>query len=131
MDDALTQMGVLNSLPEANSVTKFEKFEKDFKATWANHADAVSVVYSGSGALNTDYTRTGTRTKPGMVQDGVRSALRYIYQNFLDGRRQDGIDLFLGVVSIPKPDDSAASVIEGGTSLLAKVLPLVFFLLMC
>lgn len=101
MDDALVQLGVLDAgVPETCSTAKWPAFEKQYKATWADHADALAVVYAGSGALKTDYTRTGKRTKPGIAQDGVRSAQRYVYQNFLDGRRQDGIDLFLGVISV-------------------------------
>lgn len=102
MDAALQVMGVLDSNPETGTAAKFEAFEKDFKNTWADHANALSQVYAGSGALKTDYTRTGKRSKLGMVQDGLRAVRRYIYQNFLDGQRQDGIDLFLGVVSVPK-----------------------------
>lgn len=102
MDGALKVMGVLNSIPETCSVAKFDAFEKDFKNTWADHADALSKVYAGSGALKTDYTRTGKRTVPGMVQDGLRATQRYMYQNVLDAQRQDGIDLFLGVVTMPE-----------------------------
>jgi phosphatidylinositol 4-phosphatase len=102
MDDALKQMGVLNNSPETCTAALFTEFEAAFKATWANHADALSMVYAGTGALKTDYTRTGKRTKPGMILDGWRSSIRYVYQNFLDGRRQDGIDLLLGVVSFDK-----------------------------
>lgn len=102
MDAALKVMGVLDSNPETCTAAKFPAFEKDFKNTWADHANALSQVYAGSGALKTDYTRTGKRSKAGMVQDGVRALRRYVYQNFLDGQRQDGIDLFLGVVSVPK-----------------------------
>lgn len=102
MDDALKIMGVLNRDPDTCTAAKFDDFEEKFKNTWADHANALSQVYAGSGALKTDYTRTGKRTKPGMLQDGVRACMRYIYQNLLDGRRQDGIDLFLGVVTLQK-----------------------------
>lgn len=101
MDASLKVMGVLDSNPETCTVAKFEPFERDFKNTWADHANALSNFYAGSGALKTDFTRTGKRSKVGMVQDGVRALLRYVYQNFLDGVRQDGIDLFLGVVKMP------------------------------
>lgn len=101
MDAALKVMGVLDSNPDTCTVSKFEAFEKDFKSTWADHANALSQVYAGSGALKTDYTRTGKRTKLGIVQDGICATRRYIYQNMLDGRRQDGIDIFLGVVTMP------------------------------
>jgi len=71
-------------------------FEKLFKNIWADHADTISTQYSGTGALKTDYTRTGKRTKAGLVQDGYRSLMRYYKNNFADGFRQDAIDLFLG-----------------------------------
>lgn len=56
----------------------------------------VSVQYSGTGALKTDFTRTGKRTRMGLVKDGVNSLTRYYKNNFADGFRQDAIDLFLG-----------------------------------
>lgn len=102
MDAALKVMGILDSNPETCTVAKFPEFEKAFKNTWADHADAISLVYAGSGALKTDFTRTGKRSKVGMAQDGARAMRRYFYQNLFDGQRQDGIDLFLGVVSVPK-----------------------------
>lgn len=71
-------------------------FEALYKNVWADHADAVSIQYSGTGALKTDFTRTGRRTKAGVVQDGVNSLMRYYKNNFNDGFRQDAIDLFLG-----------------------------------
>lgn len=119
MDDALRQLGVLDPSPESTAA-KFVPFERQFKAAWADHADAIAYVYSGSGALKTDYTRTGKRTKPGMAVDGMRSAMRYLYQNFWDGRRQDGIDLFLGVVE-PSGDVSSHRSIE---KILSKAEPL-------
>lgn len=32
---------------------------------WADHADAISIMYSGTPALKTDFTRTGKRTLQG------------------------------------------------------------------
>ena len=40
------------------------------------------------GALKTDFTRTGQRTKLGLLEDGRRSAIRYFKNNFADGFRQ-------------------------------------------
>ena len=41
----------------------FEKFESDFenhfRNLWTNNADEMSLLYSGSKALKTDFTRTG------------------------------------------------------------------------
>ncbi|KXJ14652.1 Phosphatidylinositide phosphatase SAC1-B [Exaiptasia diaphana] len=71
-------------------------FEFIFKNVWADNADACSVQYAGTGALKTDFTRTGKRSVFGALKDGVNSAIRYYKNNFSDGYRQDSIDLFLG-----------------------------------
>lgn len=57
-------------------------------AVWADHGDTVSKAYSGTGALKADFTRTGTRTKQGALEDGYKSVMRYITNNFFDGDRQ-------------------------------------------
>ena len=74
----------------------FKSFERIFKALWADHADAMSKLYSGTGALKTDFTRTGKRTAAGAMADGQNSLMRYVLANFQDGRTQDAWDLFLG-----------------------------------
>jgi len=55
---------------------------------WANNADAISEQYAGTGALKTDYTRTGKRSVQGVLNDGLNSAMRYYINNFQDGFRQ-------------------------------------------
>ena len=64
--------------------------ELDFllKQVWADNADYCSIQYAGTGALKTDFTRTGKRTKFGMLKDGYNSAIRYYKNNFTDGFRQ-------------------------------------------
>lgn len=71
-------------------------FEFLFRNMWADNADVVSTSYSGTGAMKTDVTRTGTRTKVGALQDARIGVTRYFRNNFLDGPRQDSFDLFLG-----------------------------------
>lgn len=71
-------------------------FEFLFRNLWADNADTVSSSYSGTGAMKTDVTRTGKRTKLGALQDGRIGVTRYFLNNFFDGPRQDGYDLFLG-----------------------------------
>ena len=39
-----------------------------YRNAWADHANLISVQYAGTGALKTDYTRTGVRTKFGLAQ---------------------------------------------------------------
>ncbi|KAJ3374956.1 hypothetical protein GGF31_005678 [Allomyces arbusculus] len=95
--EQLVDLGVLRS---GETVDPSSEFEKTFKNMWADNADVVSVLYSGTGALKTDYTRTGTRTNAGLLQDGYNSVVRYVKNNFLDGTRQDAYDLFLGNATI-------------------------------
>lgn len=71
-------------------------FEYLFKQVWADNADVISIQYSGTGALKTDFTRTGKRTKLGMFNDLYNTLARYYKNNFQDGFRQDAIDVFLG-----------------------------------
>ncbi|EDV39515.2 uncharacterized protein Dana_GF24443, isoform A [Drosophila ananassae] len=90
----LQKMGVLHVGQRVEQAS--QSFEARFKGVWADNADLVSLQYSGTGALKTDFTRTGKRTKAGALQDGKNSLMRYYLNNFADGQRQDGIDLFLG-----------------------------------
>jgi phosphatidylinositol 4-phosphatase len=85
-------------------------FEDLFRNLWADNADVVSQSYSGTGALKTDFTRTGNRTRAGMAQDLSNSITRYVRNNFLDGPRQDGFDLFLGAY-LPATSGAGSSLI--------------------
>ncbi|CCH60859.1 hypothetical protein TBLA_0D03590 [Henningerozyma blattae CBS 6284] len=91
-----------NQLETAGVLTEDESWESDksllsyLQNLWADNADAVSLSYSGTGALKTDYTRTGKRTRAGAFKDFVNSASRYYQNNLTDGPRQDSYDLILG-----------------------------------
>nr|XP_058967684.1 phosphatidylinositol-3-phosphatase SAC1-like [Pocillopora verrucosa] len=83
-------------LSPGERIESYAGMEKAFKNVWADNADACSVQYAGTGALKTDFTRTGKRSTLGALKDGFNSAVRYYKNNFADGFRQDSIDLFLG-----------------------------------
>ena len=51
--------------------------EQRFKILWADHGDDISRQYAGTGALKSGFTRTGKRTKMGLLEDGLKSAMRY------------------------------------------------------
>lgn len=93
------QLEKASYLPNGN-VTPWDlldpEFNLFFQSFWADNADAVSCAYSGTGALKTDYTRTGKRTKAGALKDLNNSITRYYLNNYKDGLRQDSYDLFLG-----------------------------------
>ena len=55
---------------------------------WSEHADLISKAYAGTGALKTDFTRTGKRTRQGAFDDFKKSAIRYLRNNHFDGARQ-------------------------------------------
>ena len=92
----LSRMGILRP---GDDILKKESFQPVFKNVWADHADMISVQYSGTGALKTDFTRTGKRTYYGTLQDGWNSVVRYYLNNFQDGDRTDALRYFVGEVS--------------------------------
>ena len=101
----LQDVGVLRAGQTADDDFTFKTL---FRNVWADNADVVSKTYSGTGALKTDFTRTGERTRAGMFQDLSNSLTRYFKNNFQDGPRQDACDLLLGVY-IPSSDATSAS----------------------
>ncbi|CBX94696.1 hypothetical protein IAQ61_009378 [Plenodomus lingam] len=107
----------LGLMREGDSAEEDEAFEFLFRNVWADNADVVSKSYSGTGALKTDFTRLGIRTKKGALQDLTNSITRYRLNNFSDGPRQDAFDLFLGTYL---PSDSGI----GGQLLFADRRPL-------
>ncbi|KAG0350434.1 hypothetical protein BG005_010051 [Podila minutissima] len=117
----LREIGVLGA---DEKFENFEQFESLFRNVWADNADAVSCAYSGTGALKTDFTRTGNRTKAGALQDLQNSIVRYVKNNFLDGTRQDAYDLFLMYDVNP----SGSYPLVDTRPLQIKVLPLVLVL---
>jgi hypothetical protein len=131
--DCLDRTGVVQSvigrrvllriLAEAGIMAKsaaegaaFEKLgfglEETFRNVWTNNADAMSIEYSGTPALKTDFTRLGRRTMGGAVQDGINSLKRYFLGNFYDHTKQDALDLTLGKLK-PKAYSARSSLIPG------------------
>ncbi|CAM9388053.1 unnamed protein product, partial [Sphacelaria rigidula] len=82
-----------------------EELERRFRDVWGNNADEISMLYAGTPALKGDFTRTGQRTKLGLLQDGTNSAIRYVVNNFQDHRRQEAVDLLLGIHRRPVDSD--------------------------
>ena len=67
--------------------------EQRFRNAWTDNADRCSLLYTGTPALKTDFTRTGKRTKLGAINDGWNSITRYFINNFKDGYNCDCLDL--------------------------------------
>ncbi|XP_077052553.1 phosphatidylinositol-3-phosphatase SAC1-A [Siphateles boraxobius] len=101
LQSQLQRMGVLHV---GQRIEEQADFEKIYKNAWADNANACAKQYAGTGALKTDFTRTGKRTHWGLVMDGWNSMIRYYKNNFSDGFRQDSIDLFLGNYTVDETD---------------------------
>ena len=63
--------------------------EVAFRHAWSDNADAMALMYAGTGALKGDFTRRGRRTKKGLLADGANSMKRYYMNHFVDPRRQE------------------------------------------
>ncbi|PPQ66105.1 hypothetical protein CVT26_010906 [Gymnopilus dilepis] len=104
LNQQLRSLGILSS---GDGVDDYEAFSKEFRELWADHADNIAKAYGGSGALKSDFTRTNKRTRKGVLEDGYKSIMRYLKNNFFDGARQDGFDLVTGSW-IPRKNPSAS-----------------------
>ncbi|KAL2315401.1 Inositol polyphosphate phosphatase [Schizosaccharomyces pombe] len=93
LTNQLRKCGIIGATHPLRSVIPLDNI---FCNIWSDNADYISLSYSGTGALKTDFTRTGIRTRKGAFNDFVNSAKRYILNNFYDGARQDAYDLVLG-----------------------------------
>ncbi|KTF71429.1 hypothetical protein cypCar_00047450 [Cyprinus carpio] len=85
LQSQLERMGVLHV---GQRIEEQADFEKIYKNAWADNANACAKQYAGTGALKTDFTRTGRRTQWGLLMDGWNSMIRYYKNNFSDGFRQ-------------------------------------------
>ncbi|KRX02016.1 hypothetical protein PPERSA_07661 [Pseudocohnilembus persalinus] len=100
LHEILHKAQILDS-PNGDPFQKFpDKLEETFRAVWTRNADVMSILYSGTGALKTDFTRTGKRTKQGALQDGKNSIQRYFLNNFYDAHKQNSYSVLNGDLDV-------------------------------
>ncbi|XP_039192069.1 phosphatidylinositol-3-phosphatase SAC1 isoform X2 [Crotalus tigris] len=128
LQSQLQRLGVLHATQRLEEQAEFEKI---YKNAWADNANACAKQYAGTGALKTDYTRTGKRTQWGLLMDGWNSLIRYYKNNFSDGFRQDAIDLFLGNYSVDEVDSLSPFHIQKDWKFLALPIIMVVAFSMC
>jgi hypothetical protein len=97
LHDILNKLGIEN---KGKQISAFEslpdKLEEDFRVSWTKNADVISILYSGTPAMKTDFTLTGRRTVKGAIMDLVYGVKRYFLGNFYDWHTQDIIDVSIG-----------------------------------
>lgn len=94
-----------------------------FRNLWADNGDAISTHYAGTGALKSDFTRTGRRGLVGQLRDLINSITRYVIGNFYDGARQDGMDLWYGHFKVSQERSNFLS-FEGGAHVTIALAPI-------
>ena len=75
-----------------------QEMEHAYRNIWTDNADALSLLYTGTPALKTDFTRTGKRSIWGAIDDGKHAVIRYYINNFTDGYNHDCLDLSQGKI---------------------------------
>ncbi|KAI3712783.1 hypothetical protein L1987_71348 [Smallanthus sonchifolius] len=98
------QLQRLSIFDAEETISTHPNFDDCFKILWANHGDDISIQYSGTPALKGDFVRVGRRTTRGVLKDGWNALMRYYLNNFVDGTKQDSVDLVQGhyIVSLSR-----------------------------
>ncbi|PWA45930.1 phosphoinositide phosphatase SAC6 [Artemisia annua] len=113
----LRRLGVFHA---EENISTHPNFDDCFKILWANHGDDISIQYSGTPALKGDFVRFGKRTPEGILKDGWNALMRYYLNNFVDGTKQDSIDLLQGHYIVSVTRDMAPSAPKGGIEAIAS-----------
>ncbi|CAB4467427.1 unnamed protein product [Rhizophagus irregularis] len=91
-------------LRQIESVTKYdtESLFSRHSYLWAENGDSLSKIYAGTGALKSEYTRSGKLTWSGVIGDATKTVNRFYINNFQDKSKQEVIDLLLGKLMYQK-----------------------------
>jgi len=85
----LEKLGMRNKPRIASAFEKLpDQIEHNFRIQWTKNADVLSILYSGTPAMKTDFTAIGKRTKEGALKDGYNGVKRFFLGNFYDSRKQ-------------------------------------------
>jgi hypothetical protein len=71
-------------------------FILNFKNVWADHGDAISLHYAGTGSTISSVTRSGGGGLFGLLKHGATTLNRFYIGNWEDQTKQECIDIILG-----------------------------------
>ncbi|XP_060193804.1 phosphoinositide phosphatase SAC6-like [Lycium barbarum] len=108
------QLRRLGTFDAEETISSHPNLDESFKFLWANHGDDISIQYSGTPALKGDFVRYGHRTAQGILADGCNALTRYYLNNFVDGTKQDAVDLLQGHYILSVTRDMKQSSQKGG-----------------
>lgn len=75
-------------------------FIESFRQLWADNGDAISFIYTGTGATTSSVTRNGEKASLSSFFDhGFKTISRFYLNNFDDGFKQEIIDILLNTKS--------------------------------
>ncbi|CAK9320819.1 unnamed protein product [Citrullus colocynthis] len=117
LESQLRRLGIFGA---EETISSHPNLDESFKIIWANHGDDISTQYSGTPALKGDFVRYGQRTIQGILKDGWNALLRYYLNNFVDGTKQDAIDLLQGHYIVSVSRDMTPTTQKGGLEAMAS-----------
>lgn len=110
--DCLDRTNLVQALISRTSIMLFLKYLEihpeifswsEHSIIWADNGDALSKIYTGTGALKSGFTRRGKMSIVGVLEDATKSVSRMYVNNFQDKGRQLNIDLLLGRLVNQRP----------------------------
>ena len=100
--DIMKEIGseIYNSKYDEDCLLMQEKgeipFINDFRILWADNGDAISTIYTGTGATTSSVTRKGNKSNITSVFDhGFKTISRFYINNFDDNFKQEVINILL------------------------------------
>ncbi|GAB4847619.1 GTPase activating protein (GAP) for Rho1p [Ancistrocladus abbreviatus] len=116
-----SQLRGIRAFDAKETISSHPNFDDNFKIMWANHGDDISIQYSGTDALKGDFVRCGQRTIQGIIKDGRNALVRYYLNNFVDGTKQDAIDLLHGHFIVSTSRDMTSQPQKAGVEAIASL----------
>ena len=95
---------------------QIEDLMSDFNNMWADNADSISYIYSGTQSLNSNVTRFGKQGIAGKITSGFNSVKRFFKSNLGDDFKEQCSKAILGSTIFAPPVLSPNSKVDSSLS---------------